>query len=128
MATLPKGSSATTRNRPISCGVCGLKLRGAAGPILNHGMPEHCGLPMDWTSAEDAYRFLDGRELETHAAVVEEETAHDRRLARTARQAHAGVRKAKQCGSCRRFLTAADRGACPHCGAVNGRRDGDWGF
>lgn len=126
MATT-RGTSATTRNRPITCGVCGLKLRGAANPLLEHGMPEHCGLPMDWTSAEDASRFLDGVALETHPAIVDEERAYDSRLAREAHARGLGLgRRKQQCGACRKFLPDGARGHCPHCSAINGSKDGDW--
>ena len=82
---------------------------------------------MDWASAEDAVRFLDGEALEAHPAVQAEENAYDSRLARESHSRGLGLgRRHQQCGACRKILSADARGHCPHCGATNGLSSGDW--
>src|SRR5205809_6717487 len=101
-STVARGSRATTRLRKIECEHCGLILRGAAGPLRREGLPEHCGVPMTWADAEDAFAELDGAALYENAAAAAELAREDRQLARRAYAVGGGARNsAAPCRRCR---------------------------
>jgi len=124
-STIARGSRATTRLRKIECEHCGLILRGAAGPLRREGLPEHCGVPMTWADAEDAFAELDGAALYENAAAAAELAREDRQLARRAYAVGGGARNnVGQCGGCRKPVKATNE-HCP-CGFANdirGRRN-----
>jgi len=111
----------TNRNRPIECDVCGLKLRGAFGPLERIGLPTcACGGQFIWRREADGYRSSDPYAC---PAVAEAESLHDRRLARVEAAHSLALKRTTvgQCGGCRKPIKATNE-HCARCGFENDLR------